>query len=169
PICSGDTAVQITGLGSTSLGSTVTVKVERTQSLGRTVASAGATPLSTSTYTVTNGAITVPISATTNDAYRVTVTPGTGGGDTGLAGTYRISNAHSGLLLDTAGSGTSAGTLVQQTAANGSSTSQVWNITDAGSGQYKLVNSKSGQVLGIQNASTSQGAPALIWGDTGTA
>lgn len=166
---SGDTAVQITGLGSTSLGSTVTVKVERTQSLGRTVASAGATPLSTSTYTVTNGAITVPISATTNDAYRVTVTPGAGGGDTGLAGGYRIANVHSGLLLDTAGSGTSAGTLVQQATANGASTSQVWNVVDAGNGRYKIVNAKSGQVLGIQNASTSQGASALIWGDTGTA
>ncbi|AYF98026.1 RICIN domain-containing protein [Protaetiibacter intestinalis] len=165
---SGDTAVQINGLGSLSLGSTVTVKVERTQSLGRTVASSGATTLSTATYTPVNGSITVPITATTNDAYRVTVTPGSGGGSTGVAGTYRITNVHSGLPLDTAGSGTSAGTLVQQATANGSSTSQVWNVTDAGNGQYKIVNSKSGLVLGIQNASTSQGASALIWGDNGT-
>jgi hypothetical protein len=165
---SGDTAVQINGLASTNLGNTVTVKVERTQSLGRTVASPGATTLSTSTYTVTNGSITVPITAVTNDAYRITLTPGAGGGSTGLAGSYRIANLNSGLLLDTVGSGTAAGTLVQQATANGASASQLWNVTDAGNGQYKIVNSKSGQVLGIQNASTSQGAAALIWGDTGT-
>jgi hypothetical protein len=56
---------------------------------------------------------------------------------------------------------------VQATAST--STSQVWTLTPAGNGQYKIVNQLANLVLGIQNASTAQGAPALVWGDTGTA
>jgi hypothetical protein len=43
----------------------------------------------------------------------------------------------------------------------------VWTFVDVGGGQFRIVNKASGRVLGIQNASTSQGASALIWYDSG--
>jgi hypothetical protein len=166
--CSGSCAVTVNGLGALNLGSTVNVKVEQTRSLGRTVASSGTTVLSNATYTPSNGSISVPISMATNDAYRVTITPGSGGTNPTLSGRYRITNVHSGLRLGPLNAGTAWGTTaVQQTAST--STSQVWTIAPAGTGQYKIVDQLSGLVLGIQNASTAQGAPALTWGDTGTA
>ncbi|GAA3454939.1 RICIN domain-containing protein [Dactylosporangium matsuzakiense] len=170
--CNGSCAVTVNGLNALSLGSTVSVKVEQTVSLGRTVASAGPSTVSTTTYTPSNGSITVPITMATNNAYRITITPGSGGGTTtppptDLAGTYRIANNNSGLRLDTLNSGTAWGTAVVQATA-GSATSQVWTLVSVGNGQYKIVNQSSSLVLGIQNASTSQGATALVWGDTGT-
>jgi hypothetical protein len=39
----------------------------------------------------------------------------------------------------------------------------------AGQGLYKIVNQKSGLLLGITNAGTGNGGTALIWGDNGTA
>ncbi|GIF23649.1 hypothetical protein BJ973_004258 [Actinoplanes tereljensis] len=164
--CSGSCAVTVNGL---NLGTTVTVKVEQTVSLGRTVASSGPSTISTSVYTPVNGTITVPITMATNNAYRVTITPGSGGGSsTDLSGTYRITNANSGLPLATRNAGTAWGTAAVQETAGGS-TSQIWTLASAGNGQYKIVNQLSGLVLGIQNASTSAGASALVWGDTGTA
>ena len=44
-----------------------------------------------------------------------------------------------------------------------------WNTGSSSSANYKLVNAASGLVLGIQNASTSDGALALQWTDNGTA
>ncbi|MFC4108211.1 RICIN domain-containing protein [Micromonospora zhanjiangensis] len=168
--CSGSCAVTVNGLNALSLGNTVSVKVEQTVSLGRTVASSGPSTVSTATYTPANGSISVPITMATNDAYRITITPGSGGGtpDPTPTGSYRIGNVNSGLLLDTQNSGTAQGTAVVQATASGSPT-QVWSLVPAGNDQYKLVNQASGLVLGIQNASTSQGATALVWGDTGTA
>jgi hypothetical protein len=164
---SGASAVTINGLGSLSLGSTVSVKIEQTVSKGRTVAVSGPSTISTTNYTVSNGSITVPITMNANDAYRITVTPSSGG-STSLAGTYTIANFHSGLRLDTSGSGTAQGTLAVQATSSSSST-QVWTlVATATSGQYKIQNQASGLLLGIQNASTSAGASALIWGDNGT-
>jgi hypothetical protein len=170
--CNGSCAVTVNGLNALSLGATVTVKVEQTISQGRTVASSGPNTISTTTYTPSGGTITVPITMATNNAYRITITPGTGGGPTtppatDLAGTYRIANGNSGLRLATLNAGTAWGTSVVQATAS-TSTSQVWTLTPAGNGQYKIVNQLANLVLGIQNASTTQGAPALIWGDTGT-
>jgi hypothetical protein len=167
--CSGSCAVTVNGLNALSLGSTVSVKVEQTVSLGRTVASSGPSTVSTATYTPSNGTISVPITMAANNAYRITITPGSGGGSSSdLSGTYRITNGNSGLRLAPANTGTAWGTsVVQQTAST--STSQVWTLTPAGNGQYKIVNQLSSLVLGIQNASTGQGASALVWGDTGTA
>lgn len=163
--CSGACAVTVNGLGSLNLGSTVNVKVEQTVSLGRTVASSGPSTVSTATYTPANGSISVPITMATNNAYRITITAGSGGGSTTpLSGDYRITNANSGLQLSTLNAGTAWGTSVVQ-----SGSSNGWTLTSAGNGQYKIVDRTSGLVLGIQNASTSQGAPALVWGDTGTA
>jgi hypothetical protein len=166
--CNGSCAVTVNGLNALNLGSTVSVKVEQTVSLGRTVASSGPSTVSTTTYTPSNGSITVPITMSTNNAYRVTITPGAGGSTTDLSGTYRITNANSGLPLATLDAGTAWGTAAVQATA-GSSTSQQWTLASAGNGQYKIINRLSGLVLGIQNASTGQGAAALVCGDTGTA
>jgi hypothetical protein len=167
--CSGSCAVTVNGLGALNLGSTVTVKVEQTVSLGRTVASSGPSTISTTTYTPAGGSITVPITMATNNAYRITVTPGSGSSTPPVsAGDYQITNANSGLRLAALNDGTAWGTSVVQSAASGS-TGQVWTLTSAGNGQYKIVNRLSGLVLGIQNAATGQGATALVWGDTGTA
>ncbi|MEU7865266.1 RICIN domain-containing protein [Dactylosporangium sp. NPDC049140] len=165
--CNGSCAVTVNGLNALSLGSTVSVKVEQTVSLGRTVASSGPSTVSTTTYTPSNGSISVPITMATNNAYRITITAGSGGTPTDLAGTYRITNANSNLRLDTLNAGTAWGTSVVQSTAGGS-TSQIWTLVSVGNGQYKIVNQLSSLVLGIQNASTAQGATALVWGDTGT-
>ncbi|WP_055588736.1 RICIN domain-containing protein [Peterkaempfera griseoplana] len=164
---SGDSAVVVNGLSSLSaLSSKVNVKVEYTPSPGRTVAVSGPTTLSNSTYTVSGGSITVPISAmNATYGYHIVITPASG---TSLAGTYQIKNVNSGLALDTQNSGTAQGTLVDQ-ATPSSSTTQSWTLADAGSGYYKIVNKASGLVLGITNMSTSDGGTALIWGDSGTA
>src|SRR5439155_1157888 len=53
--CSGSCAVTVNGLSSLNLGSSVSVKVEQTASLGRTVASSGPSTISTTTYTPSNG------------------------------------------------------------------------------------------------------------------
>lgn len=74
--CSGSCAVTVNGLDSLDLGTTVNVKVEQTESLGRTVASSGPSTISTTTYTPSNGSISVPITMDANNAYRITVTPG---------------------------------------------------------------------------------------------
>jgi hypothetical protein len=165
--CSGSCAVTVNGLNAVGLGSTVTVKVEQTVSLGRTVASSGPSTISTATYTPVNGSITVPVTMATNNAYRITVTGGSGTSTPPLSGDYRIANANSGLQLATLNDGTAWGTAAVQASSNGG-TSQVWTMASDGAGHYKIVNKASGLVLGIQNASTSQGATALVWGDSGT-
>ena len=165
--CSGSCAVTVNGLNSLNLGSTVNIKIEQTVSLGRTVASAGPSTVSTATYTPANGTISIPITMATNNAYRITITPGSTGSTPDLSGDYRIANVNSTLPLATLNGGTSWGTSVVQ-ASSSTSTSQVWTVVPDGAGHYKIVNKLSGLVLGIQNASTSQGAPALVWGDTGT-
>ncbi|GAA4601827.1 hypothetical protein GCM10023195_04970 [Actinoallomurus liliacearum] len=163
---SGDCAVTINGLG--AFGGTVHVKVEYTPSPGRTVAVSGPGTLAESSYAVTNGSITVPISGmNANDGYHLVVTPGSGGSSS-LAGTYQIKNVNSGLAVDTQNSGTARGTLVDQAAPSSSST-QTWTLVDAGSGLYKIVNKAGGLFLGITNMSTSDGGTALIWSDNGTA
>jgi hypothetical protein len=64
--------------------------------------------------------------------------------------------------------GTSWGTLANQNPADGGS-SQTWTLISAGSGLYKIQSQSSGLYLGITDMSTSDGANALLWGDTGTA
>jgi hypothetical protein len=76
--CSGSCAVTVNGLNSLSLGSTVSVKIEQTVSQGRTVAVSGPSTISTTTYTPSNGTISVPITMVTNNAYLITITPGNG-------------------------------------------------------------------------------------------
>ncbi|NUS17044.1 MAG: RICIN domain-containing protein [Streptomyces sp.] len=164
---SGDSAVTVNGLGSLSaFGSTVHVKVEYTPSPGRTVAVSGPTTLAESDYAVSNGTITVPVTANSSYGYHLVITPASAGST--LDGTYQITNKNSGLALDTQNGATAQGTLVDQATPSGSAT-QTWALVSAGSGLYKIRNQASGLVLGITNMSTSDGGTALIWGDNGTA
>ncbi|MFF4489994.1 RICIN domain-containing protein [Streptomyces sp. NPDC001544] len=164
---SGGSAVTVTGLGSLSaFGSTVHVKVEYTPSPGRTVAVSGPTTLSESDYAVSNGSITVPVTANSTYGYHIVITPGSGSGSP-HDGSYQITNKNSGLALDTQNGATSQGTLVDQATLGGSAT-QTWTLVSAGSGLSKIRNQASGLLLGITNQSTSAGGTALIWGDNGT-
>lgn len=73
---SGSSAVQLNNLGSALAGSgRVHVKLETTVNTGRTGASSGATTTSQADYTVTNGALNVPVNTTNTNGYRLTVTP----------------------------------------------------------------------------------------------
>jgi hypothetical protein len=163
---SGSTAVTVNGLGS-AFGGTAHAVLEQTVSAGRTTAVAGPQTISSGNYTISNGSITVPVSSmNAANGYRLVVTPGSGGGTT-LSGTYQVKNVHSGLTLDTQGSGTAQGTLAVQATADSSST-QKWTLTLESSGYYEIKNNASGLVLGITSESKSDGADALIWGDNGT-
>ncbi|MBM9503007.1 RICIN domain-containing protein [Streptomyces sp. KK5PA1] len=163
---SGDSAVTVNGLNALpALGSSVHVKVEYTPSPGRTTAVSGPTTLSESDYPVSNGSITVPVTANSAYGYHIVITPASGG--SALDGTYQVTNKNSGLALDTANGGTAQGTLVDQATPTGSAT-QTWAVVSAGSGLYKIRNQASGLLLGITNESTSDGGTALIWGDNGT-
>ncbi|GAB3396195.1 hypothetical protein GCM10027568_29850 [Humibacter soli] len=160
----GATTINIAGLDKTSLGSAVNVKLEYTPSHGRTTAVAGPTTISNVTYKVgADGSINVPIVMNPDYGYHIVVTPATSTQST-LAGIYTITNVNSGLALDTAGDSSSSGTLVNQATAAGSTT-QTWKLVDAGSGLYKIQNAESGLDLGIQNQSTTNGAPVVEWSD----
>lgn len=163
---SGSTAVTVNGLGSLSaFGSTAHAVLEQTVSAGRTTAVSGPQTISSGDYTISNGSITVPVnSMNAANGYHLVITPGSSGST--LSGTYQIKNVHSGLALDTQGSGTAQGTLAVQATPSSSST-QKWTLVPEGS-NYEIKNSASGLVLGISNESTSAGADALIWGDNGT-
>ncbi len=162
--CSGSCAVTVNGLNSLSLGTTVSVKLEQTVSAGRTVAVSGPSTISTTTYTPTNGTISIPITMNTNDAYHITITPGSGSGATPTPTstvTYdKIVNKNSGLVLGIANASTSAGAQALQWTDNGTA-DHLWQLVDAGGGYVKIMNKNSGLVLGITNASTSAGAHGL--------
>lgn len=147
--CSGSCAVTVNGLASLSLGSTVSVKVEQTVSQGRTVASSGPSTVSTTTYTPANGTVTVPITMATNDAYRITITPGSGGGSTttppttapttvppGVCSATVSLNSWSGgyvaTVKVTAGAAAVNGWAVGVTLPAGSAITNAWNATGSG-------------------------------------
>ncbi|HET7016703.1 MAG TPA: RICIN domain-containing protein [Streptosporangiaceae bacterium] len=161
---SGSVAVTVNGLSST-FGSTAHVVLEQTVSAGRTTAAVGPVIISSSNLTVTNGSITVPISAmNAANGYHLLITPGT---SPPLSGSFVIKNSHSGLVLGTQGNGTAQGTLAVQATASGGST-QTWTLVSEGSNFYEIQNSASGQVLGITNEGVTAGGDALIWGNNGT-
>ena len=82
-------------------------------------------------------------------------------------GSYTITNVHSGLRLDTSGSGTGAGTLAVQASADSSST-QDWTLVPEGSNYYEIENKASGLLLGVSGEDITAGADALIWTNNGT-
>ncbi|WRZ91599.1 RICIN domain-containing protein [Streptomyces sp. NBC_01007] len=163
----GSTAVTVKGLGSLSaFGSIVHAKLEYTPSKGRTTAVAAPYTISEADYTVSNGAVTVPVAMNASDGYHLVLTPS--GSSTSLAGTYQITNKNSALALDTQNAGTAQGTAVVQ-ATSSTGAGQSWTLSSAGSGLYKITGKASGLLLGITNASTAAGGTALIWADNGTA
>ena len=162
----GSAAVKIDGLDRLHLGNAVNVKLEVTPDYGRTTAVDGPITISNSTYHVAkDGSITVPVVMNPAYAYHVVVTRRLP--DKGLAGTYTITNLHSGLRLDTVDGGTSPGTLVDQASATAGVT-QTWRVTAAGSGLYRIVDADSGLALGVGEGATGNGAPAVLWTDDGT-
>jgi hypothetical protein len=161
---SGTAAVTVSGLGS-GFGSTAHVVLEQTVSAGRTTAVVGPQIISAGNYTISSGSITVPISSMNSaNGYHLLVTPGS---TAAFSGTYVIKNVHSGLALDTAGSGTGQGTLAVQATASSSST-QKWTLVSEGSNFYEIKNNASGLLLGMQNMSINAGGDVLIWGGNGS-
>ncbi|WP_083870313.1 family 43 glycosylhydrolase [Haloterrigena salina] len=92
---------------------------------------------------------------------------GDNGGDGTLpAGTYRISNVNSGLLLEVGDADTSEGATVNQWSDTGHPC-QEWELIEHGDGTYRLENVHSGHVLSVADGSTSEGANLVqrAWGD----
>jgi hypothetical protein len=161
---SGATAVTVNGL-SAAFGSTAHAVLEQAVSAGRTSAVVGPQVISSTNIAVSNGSVTVPVSAmNAANGYHLLITPGS---SPPLSGRFTIKNVHSGLRLDTAGSGTAQGALAVQATA-GTSTTQDWTLVSEGSSYYEIKNAASGLVLGISNEGVAAGADALIWGDNGT-
>jgi hypothetical protein len=146
--CNGSCAVTVNGLNSLNLGGTVAVKVEQTVSQGRTVASSGPSTVATGTYTPANGSITVPVTMATNNAYRITITPGSGGTTTpppttptsspttppsGSCGAAVSLNSWNGGYVATvkvsAGTAAVNGWTVGMTLPAGSTVTSAWNAT----------------------------------------
>ena len=163
---SGPTTIQVSGLDKTSVGSSVDVKLEYTPTYGRTVPVSGPVTISTTRYTVgDDGTVSVPVVMNPAYGYHVVVKPASAEASTDLAGTYRVTNGNSGLAL--AASGDTAGSSVAQAAAK-SGAAQRWTFIDEGRGLYKVVDG-DGLVLGVKNASTSNGAAAVVGSDEDTA
>ena len=142
---SGTTAVTVNGLSSLSaFGSAAYVVLEQTVSAGRTTADVGPLIISSGNYAISGGSIRVPVSSmNAANGYHLVVTPG---GSSALSGSYTITNVHSGLRLDTSGSGTAAGTLAVQATAD-SSSAQHWTLVSEGSNYYEIENNASGLLL----------------------
>ncbi|WP_084598600.1 cellulose binding domain-containing protein [Actinoplanes subtropicus] len=141
--CNGACAVTVNGLNSLNLGTTVNVKIEQTVSQGRTVASAGPDTVATTTYTPANGTITVPIAMATNNAYRITITPGSGSSTTpptttptGACSASLSVNSWNGGYVATvkvsAGADAVNGWTVGMTLPSGSAVTSTWNATESG-------------------------------------
>ncbi|HUM82607.1 MAG TPA: RICIN domain-containing protein [Lachnospiraceae bacterium] len=77
------------------------------------------------------------------------------------SGYYRITDIHSGKVLDVDGGGTSDGTNVQQYFWNGTD-AQLWKIVKDGTG-YRILSKASGKAMDISGASVANGANVQIW------
>lgn len=93
-----------------------------------------------------------------------------GGGSSGAItdGTYRVTNANSGLFLEVASAGTANGDNVQQWSDTGHAC-QEWNVTGNGDGTYTFTNVNSGLEMEVGSADTSEGANVNQYEDTGHA
>lgn len=153
-------AIKLQGLDKLALGESVNVKLEYTPAYGRTNPTAGPITISNTRYHVgSDGSITVPVVMNPAYGYHIVVTPAES--RPSLVGTYLITNLNSGLALSAAGTQVNQATFTR-------GASQRWKLVDAGSGLYKIVSPTSGAVLGIQDASTSNGAPAVMAADDGS-
>ncbi len=156
---SGPTSIVVNGLDELALGEDVNVKLEVTPSYGRTTPTEAPITISETTYSVgDDGSITVPV--VMNPAYGYHVVVSEAGDAESLAGTYTLDNVHSGLPL-----GTSDGGVVQAVAGQG----RTWEVRDAGSGLYTVVDTASGLVLAAPEATAGNGAPVVVQEENGTA
>ncbi|HIZ34441.1 MAG TPA: RICIN domain-containing protein [Candidatus Ruania gallistercoris] len=156
---SGQTTVRVEGLEALDLGDEVSVEVQVSPSYGRTTPTEAPISISTTTYEVgEDGTIDVPIVMNPAYGYRVLVTEDSEAES--LAGTYTVDNANSGLALDV-----SDGTVVQSDAA--ATDVSTWELVDAGSGLYRIVETGSGLFLGVGGDADQNGAPAVVRADDG--
>ncbi|WP_159621019.1 LamG-like jellyroll fold domain-containing protein [Ruania rhizosphaerae] len=155
---SGPTSIEVNGLDQLALGEDVNVTLEVTPSYGRTTPTAGPITVSETTYTVgEDGSITVPVVMNPMYGYHVVVSEA--GQAESLAGTYTLDNVHSGLPL-----GTDDGGAIQSAAGQGST----WEIRDAGSGLYTVIDTASGLLLGAQPGEIGNGASAVVQEEDGS-
>lgn len=83
------------------------------------------------------------------------------------ANPVRLIARHSGMSLNVEGASLSNGANVTQRSYTGA-VNQQWNIEDAGSGYYKLINVNSGKALDVQDASLADGGNVQQWEFDGT-
>jgi len=91
------------------------------------------------------------------------VTPGT---TPTFSGTYTLTNANSGLLLDAYEKGTTNGTLIDQWAANGG-TNQRWTLTRNSAGYYTVTGVGSGKALDVSAFTTWPGYQIQLYSPNG--
>ncbi|GIF01291.1 RICIN domain-containing protein [Paractinoplanes rishiriensis] len=89
---------------------------------------------------------------------QVDIAPGSGSG----AYYERITNRHSGLVVDVNEHSTADGGNVQQWTWNGTDNQQ-WEFQNAGGGYFRIVNRNSGKCLDVNTASTADGANVVQW------
>jgi DUF1680 family protein len=88
-------------------------------------------------------------------------------GGTTAAGTYKLVNAATGLVLGVQDMSTADGGLAVVWGDTGTADHNWVRITDGGNVRFR--NANSGKVLGVENMSTADNGRVLQWGDTGTA
>ena len=166
---SGSSAVQVNGLGSELASSgQVHVKLETTVNTGRTGASSGPVTTSESDYSVSNGSITVPVTTTSTNAYRLLVTPSSGTttpSPTTAPPTTGVElvGGQSGRCVDVPNSVTTNGTQVQLYDCSGAS-NQRWTYTS--SKQLQVYGNKC---LDASSQGTANGTAVIIWDCNGQA
>ncbi len=153
---SGTNTVQVNGLG--ALGSSVNVKLSRTDGTGRKTVESAPVVVSNSTYTVNNGSITVSVpNMDATFAYQLLITPAGGG-----SSYVKLQNRATGLYLDGVGrtaNGSDAGQW-----SGSSSYNQQWQIVPDGS-YVRLQNRATGLFLdGLGR--TANGSNLGQWGDS---
>jgi chitinase len=83
------------------------------------------------------------------------------------AGTCTIQVVFSGKCVDVNAASTAGGAQVQQYTCNGTG-AQSFQVVDAGSGWYKILNTNSGKAVDVTSASAADGANIQQWTDNGT-
>lgn len=81
---------------------------------------------------------------------------------------YQLISRKSNKLLNVIGGSSANGADLEQR-ADGGTTSQQWQITDAGGGYVKIINRSSGKLIGVENGATTDGAVIEQWNDGGWA
>jgi hypothetical protein len=153
--------LQNTGNGTLTIGSiTTTQAFEQTNDCGTSLPRGKSCTLSVTFNPFVNGSETGALMVMDNAAHGVldaVALSGEGTGGTGPAnGTYTVSNAASGLLLDDPGSSTAAATNVDVYPATGNP-NQKWTFTALGGGYYEIVNAASSLALNDPGSSAAAG------------